>query len=283
MLVQHIAMVAQTVNLGISELTQVSAAIQTQVSRDLSPIWSINATVDSFQSLEDVPQGYWIISITDKDLGKGLEGYHQDQNGQPFALIHYDDEWTVSAAHEIIEMLVDPFGQRLVAGPSPKPDQGEVSFLVEACDPSQNYTYVVNGIKVSDFFTPHFFDPVESTNSRYSYMGVITKPRQVMPGGYMSWYDPVSASWWQQYVNEAGQSEFVQPDLQASGMSARAGMDAFTRKHLQDKGQKQKLMFSPKLEARALQNNRWTQMKTASKVRAKAFTEYLNTLVKTQP
>ena len=57
-------------------------------------------------------------------------------------------------------MLVDPFGDKLKAGDSPKADQGRVLFLVEVSDPSEakEFAYTVNGVLVSDFYTPSFFD-----------------------------------------------------------------------------------------------------------------------------
>jgi hypothetical protein len=74
------------------------------------------------------------------DIGTpGAAGIHEDKNGQPFALVTASsnlDEWSSTASHEALEMLIDPFGNRLVAGDSPKSDQGRVSFLVEVCDPS---------------------------------------------------------------------------------------------------------------------------------------------------
>jgi hypothetical protein len=100
----------------------------------------------------------------------------------------------------MLEMLADPFGNRLVAGRSLKRGQGRVEYLVEVCDPSEaaEFGYTVNDILVSDFYTPRFFDPAVDTQARYSFTGAITKPRQVLRGGYVSWHDPVSNHWWQQ-------------------------------------------------------------------------------------
>src|SRR5262249_44433245 len=53
-------------------------------------------------------------------------------------------------------------------------------------------------ITVSDFFTPHFFDPAAAAGVRYSFRGNITEPRQVLRGGYLSWQDPASRHWWQE-------------------------------------------------------------------------------------
>ena len=97
-------------------------------------------------------------------------------------------------------MLVDPFGDRLVAGDSPKPDQGRVLFLVEVSDPSEaaDFGYSVNGVLMSDFYTPRFFDPTVSHGVRYSFTDAISEPRQVLRGGYLSWLEPVSDHWWQE-------------------------------------------------------------------------------------
>ena len=75
-----------------------------------------------------------------------------------------------------------------------------MEFLVEVCDPSEaaEFGYTVNDILVSDFYTPRFFDPALDTQARYSFTGAITKPRQILRGGYVSWHDPVSNHWWQQ-------------------------------------------------------------------------------------
>jgi len=60
---------------------------------------------------------------------KGAAGVHLDRNGQPFALVEYGQGWwSLTASHETLEMLADPWGNRLIAGNSPKPDQGRVEF-----------------------------------------------------------------------------------------------------------------------------------------------------------
>jgi hypothetical protein len=43
---------------------------------------------------------------------------------------------------------------------------------------------------VSDFYTPNFFDPAAATGVRYSFSGKITRPRQILDNGYISWVDP---------------------------------------------------------------------------------------------
>jgi len=198
MFVRHVALVTEELNVPVRQLTRVAAALQKQVTRDFAPIWEIKAHVNAFTSLDDVPSDYWPVIVVE-DV-KGAAGVHEDQDGQPFALVEFGQDWSLTASHETLEMLGDPFGRRLVAGQSPRPGQGRVQFLVEVCDPSEaaEFGYTVNGIPVSDFYTPNFFDPEAAAGVRYSFTGAIKAPRQVLRGGYLSWHDPVSDHWFQQ-------------------------------------------------------------------------------------
>ncbi len=197
-LVNQVAMVSESPAVPLGELAVVSAAIQKQCVRDLERFWDVSATVDAFASLSDVPPGYWPVIIRD-DIDRPETGVHLDDNGQPMALVVADENWTVTASHETLEMLVDPFGNRLVAGDSPMPEQGRVEFLVEISDPSgdPNLAYTCNGVRVSDFYTPRYFDPLPTSGVQYSCTGALTRPREVLFGGYLTWHEPVLDEWWQ--------------------------------------------------------------------------------------
>jgi len=160
----------------------------------------------------------------------GAAGIHLDQDGQPFALITSGPGWALTASHEALEMLADPFGNRTIAGPSIKPGQGRVSYLVEVCDPSEAtaFSYSVNDIVVSDFYTPSFFDPVTSQGVRYSFTGAIKKPRQVLKGGYLSWQEPVSGDWWQATFFGAKLTFRNLGPIDAAKGSLRSQIDAIT-------------------------------------------------------
>src|SRR4051812_8431383 len=112
---RQVALVSETEGVAFSELSRVSAALQKQAIRDLGPISEVQATVDAFGTLEDVPLGYWPIIVRDDIQTPGAAGVHEDEQGQPFALVQFDQGWSLTASHECIEMLVDPFGNRLIA------------------------------------------------------------------------------------------------------------------------------------------------------------------------
>ena len=227
--VQHVALVADGDQPSFSDLGRAAAALQKQVTRDFGPIWSIDATVDAFATLEDVPLGYWPVIVKGDIQNDSALGYHVDKNGQPFALVKYTTGWETTCSHETLEMLVDPFGNRMVSAPSVKEGQDRVQYLVEVCDPSEapEYGYSVNGILVSDFYTPNFFDPVTSTGTRYSFTEAIKEPRTVLPGGYLSWFDPQDGHVWQEtYFGDA--PEFRDLGQMNQSRSLRAEVDRLT-------------------------------------------------------
>ncbi|MDQ0595956.1 hypothetical protein QF037_000301 [Streptomyces canus] len=82
---------------------------------------------------------------------------------------------------------------------------------------------------MSDFFTPHFYDPVAAPGVRYSFTGKLDGPRKILPGGYISWHDPVSDHWWQQVWFGTDEPEFVDLGrLTARAGSLRAAIDSRT-------------------------------------------------------
>ncbi len=193
---RHIALVPES-GMNPSDLARVSAGLQKQVTRDVAPIWEISATVDPFPSLEDVPAGYWPIVLTFREL-RGDAGIHVDGNGQPYGLVEMSPSFSLTASHVCLEMLTDPFGGRRFPGVSPRPEQGDVEFMGGICDPCEHpdFAYLVNDVLVSDFCTPAFWERSSSPNERRSFTGALEAPLQVLPGGHLSWYDPITNRWW---------------------------------------------------------------------------------------
>jgi hypothetical protein len=231
-LVVNLALVSEVEGHDPSDVARVSGALQKQASRDFSPYWEVEATVDAYPRLEDVPVGYWPMVVKTDIEVPGAAGIHLDDNGQPFALITMSDSWSLTASHEMVEMLADPMGNRLVPGQSPHPDQGRVEFLVEVADPSEaaEFGYTSNDILVSDFYTPRFFDPVPTENCRYSYTGAIKEPRTILRGGYISWHDPTSNEWWQQlWFGDEPEFRNLGVLEEASKMSIRSWIDSQTQ------------------------------------------------------
>lgn len=230
MFTKYIALISETPQVPFSQVAKIASALQKQATRDFTPIWNIPATIDAYEKLEDMPSDYWPVIIRD-DIGvPGAAGIHLDRNGQPFALVQASQSVSLTCSHEVFEMLVDPFGNRFVASQSIKPGQGRVNYLVEVCDPSQDaaFSYTINGIRVSDFYTPHYFDPVSSPSVRYSFTGAIKAPRQVLRGGYLSWMVPETSDWHQAIFFGPKLSFRFIGKLTRNGRSLREMIDTIT-------------------------------------------------------
>src|SRR5262249_28048795 len=208
-LVQHVALVSDTPAVTFAQVSAVSAALQKQVTRDFGPLWSVSATVDAFDQLESVPVDYWPVILLDDINEPGAAGFHTDDHGQPFSLVQVDANWPLTASHEALEMLADPFGNRTLAGSPPPQASAPVSgfqrvvYLVEVCDPCEldRFAYHSNGIVVSDFITPHYYDPSGSTGVQYSFRGHVKSPHEVLEGGYVSLGNPADNPLYQGIVS----------------------------------------------------------------------------------
>jgi hypothetical protein len=213
-LTDHVALVSLTSEIPTRSVLQAAAAVQKQITRDFTPIWGLPATVDVFEDLGSVPTDYHpVVIFGDADEVKErlefavgdeyandliddferdrLSGLHLNAfTRQPFSLVAATDAWSVTLSHEVLEMITDPFGNRLIAAAHPLDRSQRVRYLLEVCDPCQTVWYPVNGVPVADFFTPRYFDPVRVDRSRYSFTGALDYPLEIAEGGYLTWIDP---------------------------------------------------------------------------------------------
>ena len=77
-------------------------------------------------------------------------------NGKPVALVDVNQAdtgvpWTVSASHELFEMLVDPLAQTTMQAT----DGSGATWIEEVADPVEDYSHWVKGVRLSDSSTRH--------------------------------------------------------------------------------------------------------------------------------
>ena len=74
----------------------------------------------------------------------------------------------------------------------------------EACDPCEADSCTpMRDPRVSQcriLLRPHFYDPVTTPGTRYSFTGAIKAPRQILPGGYISWVNQATGEVTQQLL-----------------------------------------------------------------------------------
>ena len=194
----RVGLASQSSAASFAAIQRVAAALDTQMKRDLAPIWAIDATVEAIVDPGRIPAGMLPIFVMDA-TPNNVGGLHTDNDGRAFAVVLVSRDWGLAASHECIELLIDPTGNRMQDGIGLQVTAGatqdgpdRVRFLVEACDPmeSPDHAYSIDGVAVADFYTPQYFDDAPVPGARYSFNGSLTRPREVKPGGYLSWLHP---------------------------------------------------------------------------------------------
>jgi hypothetical protein len=208
MTVNQVGLVDMTGEIDVDLVHSAALALNLQVTRDLPQFWPVSATVTYLPNPKKIPAGVWPVQLV-KTLPPDEGGFHSDRHKQPYAKViasKTDPTWTIDASHEILEMLVDPYGNRMQSSVAIEIVKGKIQdgtgqygYLVEACDPCEDnsYAYTINGVAVSDFITPHYYDPMVTPGTRYSFTGAIKGPRQILPGGYISWVNTEKDEWQQ--------------------------------------------------------------------------------------
>jgi hypothetical protein len=198
----HIALVDMSATITDHELAEVAGALNEQLQADVAPAWNVRATIGAYP---EPPTGTWRLELHETIELEGAAGFHSDDRGQPYAQVALaDGHWTLSASHELIEMVIDPTGARLHTAAALSGWQGDtprVRYLVEACDPCEEVHYEVGGVEVSDFILPSFYrSSPRGSLAAYSHTGAVAEPLQILDGGYISFEDPTSGDIWQRFV-----------------------------------------------------------------------------------
>lgn len=179
-------------------LQQTAAALQQQVDNDFAPVWGVRADISALAAGNPMPADCWPIKIVDNIGGAG--GVHLDDQRQPYAEAVNGPQLAIAISHELLEMLADPWGNRFTpaADLDPSSDGHQVFYLVEVGDPCEVSSYQINGVVVSNFILPSFYDPNATgpVDFRTTLGGPL--PRTVPQGCYISWIDPQDGNWHQQ-------------------------------------------------------------------------------------
>jgi hypothetical protein len=150
---------------------------------------------------DEIPAGAWGLVFTDTaDVADAL-GYHDlTPAGLPLSHVFVEtalqagEKPSVTAAHELAEMLVDPD----IALAAQAPDGNFWAY--EACDPVQEESYDIDGVWVSNWLYPSFFEAFRAgrgNTEKFDFMGTLKDPFTLRPGGYMPIYDVKTGEWTQ--------------------------------------------------------------------------------------
>lgn len=174
--------------LSDGEIKAVIPALQHQVSYNFAPWWGRSAKLIFGQPAS---QETWQVLILDRSDQQGALGYHDfTPGGRPISKVFAADDkkfgydWVITLSHEILEMLADPYINTCE-------QVNDTQFYArEVCDPCEadKFSYVLKigtspSVRVSDFILPAWFWQGH-TGPQFTYNHSVTKPLQVLEGGY---------------------------------------------------------------------------------------------------
>jgi hypothetical protein len=170
-------------DLGVP-LPKLTAALQKCYDEHFLPVWGY--PVKLYNTKKAKPSDWLFIYFDDADAA-GAEGYHDiTHNRQPvskvFVKTSLDDNVPVSvtASHELFEMVIDPIANLWAEA------TGRTEYAYEMCDPVEEDTFMVDGIAMSNFVHPSWFEPFKHpSGTRFDHLGKLKKPFTMTKGGYV--------------------------------------------------------------------------------------------------
>lgn len=165
------------------ELPILVAALAKQLEVDFVPIWGYPATLRVTDA--PTPDEWQVIFLDDADAANALAYHDITLDGQPISKVFVrtikaaGEKLSVTASHELLEMLIDPGAQIWAQGGN------GVFYAYEMCDAVEGEEYSIDGVAVSDFVHPSFFESWHKPNSvQFDHLKRVSSPFQTLQRGY---------------------------------------------------------------------------------------------------
>ena len=212
-----IAVINESTEVTDAEVTSVVKALQQQVTHDFARAWGVPADLRFLpKAQKPAATEWWLVILDDADQAGAL-GYHDVTSeglplGKVFAKTTRIDggEWTVTASHELLEMLGDPEINLTVFVQDGDHPTGRL-YAYEVCDACEadSFGYTVDGVLVSDFVYPSWFESFRKKGStRFDFRDHIKQPLELLKGGYIGYFDVTGGSGWQQLTAKNAPADY---------------------------------------------------------------------------
>ena len=178
-----------TVPLGV-DFDALLRAMQKFVDRDFAPVWGTPARLVKATGFI---KGAWAMTFLDTADAANALAYHDlTPQGLPLSKVFVKttlkagEKVSVSASHELAEMLVDPAINLYSTGPKRR-----LLYAYETADPVEALEFKVDGIAMSDFVYPSYFERFHKPGStKFDHLGKVRRPFQILAKGYqIVWED----------------------------------------------------------------------------------------------
>jgi hypothetical protein len=197
-----------TTALGV-DFDRLVAALQKFVDQYFVPVWGTPARLLKTTGFR---KGAWGLALLDRaDVANAL-GYHDlTPDGLPLSKVFVQttleakQKVSVTACHELAEMLVDPAINLAATGP------GNVFYAYETADAVEEVEFAIDGIAMSDFVYPAWFEGFRQAGSApFDYAKKVRRPFQILAGGYMSVFK--NGKWTEIFGSRAKARRFREED-----------------------------------------------------------------------
>ena len=204
--------------LGV-KLDELVAALQVYVDEHVAPVWGTPARLVQTNGFV---KGAWAIVFLDDADQKGALAYHDlTEEGLRLSKVfvrttlNNGDSVSVSASHELVEMLVDPAINMMTTGPDI-----ETAYGYESADPVEEKAFDIGGISMSDFVYPSYFEALRAPGStRFDHLNVVRRPFEILPGGYQIIFQ--DGHWGQVFGSASKGQRFSREDRRGHRSEAR--------------------------------------------------------------
>jgi hypothetical protein len=208
-----------TTALGV-DLDALIASMQVYIDQHVAPVWGAPAKL---VKSTDFIKGAWAMVFLDDADQPGALAYHDlTPDGLPQSKVFVKttldnhDLVSVSASHELVEMLVDPAINLMTTGPDAK-----AGYAYESADPVEALSFDINGIQMSDFVYPAYFENFHKPKSvQFDHLNKVTKPFQLLSGGYQIIFK--NGKWSQVFGSAAKKKSFAREDRRGHRSEQRA-------------------------------------------------------------
>jgi hypothetical protein len=202
----QISVINESTVLTDTDVTTVVAALQKQVTNDFLPVWGANAELTIVtRGTQPHTGSWWLVLLDDTDQANAL-GYHDlTTEGLPMGKVFAGSDlkagtsWTVTASHELLEMLGDPNINLTVFVQNS--NTAGILYAYEVCDACEDDSlgYHIDNILVSDFVYPAWFESFRTEGStQFDRTNKIQNPFQLVTGGYIGTFNVTTGSGWTQ-------------------------------------------------------------------------------------
>src|SRR5881628_1686927 len=196
------------------------AALQLFVDKYVVPVWGTPAKLVKSRNYR---KGAWAMVFLDDADQPGALAYHDlTPDGLPQSKVFVKttlanhDLVSVSASHELVEMLVDPAINLMTTGPDPK-----VIYAYESADPVEAFSFRVSGITMTDFVYPAYFETFHKPGSvPFDRLKKVRRPFQILSGGYQIIFK--NGRWSQVFGSVAKKRRFGREDRRGHRSGQRA-------------------------------------------------------------